>query len=119
MWILQENWYCLLAYFIAIATMILRVFETNQETNDRISFAMYWVILVAWLIIVSTKRLIGVQADRFLIAFNHHTSSIIIVSPLVFYMAVCFCSCKIVWIAIIVIFWLYVHGLYGCGINEK
>ena len=28
-WILQENWYCLLAYFITIATMILRCVEVD------------------------------------------------------------------------------------------
>lgn len=39
-WILQESWYCLLAYFVTIATMILRVLEVKTETNDLISFVM-------------------------------------------------------------------------------
>ena len=34
---LQENWYCLLAYFITIATMILRVKDVKTEKmNDLI-----------------------------------------------------------------------------------
>lgn len=40
-WILQENWYCLLAYFVSIATMILRVLEVKTKTNDCISFVLY------------------------------------------------------------------------------
>lgn len=41
-WILQENWYCLLAYFITIATMILRCVEVDTKMNDIISFGIYF-----------------------------------------------------------------------------
>ena len=102
-WFLQENWYCLLAYFVTLATMFLRVVEVKTEMNDLISFVMYFVAALLWLIIVQTKRLMGLKAASFLVAFNHHAPSIIIVSSLLFYMAVCLCAYKIVWIAVIVL----------------
>lgn len=70
---LQENWYCLLAYFITIATMILRVKDVKTEKmNDLISLVMYLVALILWIIIVKTKKLMSLRVERFLIAFNHH-----------------------------------------------
>lgn len=83
--------------------MILWVIEVKTETNDIILFVMYLVATLLWLIIVQTKRLMGLKADRFLVAFNHHVPSVIIVSSLLFYMAVCLCAYKIVWIAVIVL----------------
>lgn len=100
-WILQENWYCLLAYFVTIATMILRVFEVKTETNDLICYVFCHVTVMV--IIVQTKRLMGLKADRVLVAFNHHAPSVIIVSSLLFYMAVCLCDYRSVWIAVIVL----------------
>ena len=102
-WILQENWYCLLAYFVSIATMILRVLEVKTKTNDWISFVMYFVALLLWIIIVQIKRLMGLKAYRFLVAFNHHAPSVIIVNSFLFYMAVCLCNYRSVWIAVIVL----------------
>lgn len=102
-WILQENWYCLLAYFVSIATMILRVLEVKTKTNDCISFVLYFVALLLWILIVQIKRLMGLKADRFLVAFNHHAPSVIIVSSLLFYIVVCLCDYRSVWIAVIVL----------------
>ena len=63
-WFLQENWYCLLAYFVTLATMFLRVVEVKTEMNDLISFVMYFVAALLWLIIVQTKRLMGLKAAQ-------------------------------------------------------
>lgn len=103
-WVLQENWYCLLAYFITIATMILRVMEVNQKQNDWISLILYFVSAAIWIIIVQNKRFMGLKAERFLIAFNHHAPSMIIVNSMVFYITVCSCDYKIVWCAVIALF---------------
>ena len=55
-WNLQENWYCLLAYFITIATMILRCVEVETKMNDLISFAIYFITLILWTLIVRRKE---------------------------------------------------------------
>ena len=101
-WFLQENWYCLLAYFITLATMIIRVINPRTEINDIVSFFMYLLSLILWLLIVQTRRFMGIKADRFLWAFNHHAPSWIIVSSLLFYTTVCITKCKIFWILVIV-----------------
>ena len=101
-WFLQENWYCLLAYFITLATMIIRVINPRTEINDIVSFFMYLLSLILWLLIVQTRRFMGIKADRFLLAFNHHAPSWIIVSSLLFYTTVCITKCKIFWILVIV-----------------
>ena len=87
-WMLQENWYCLLAYFITIATMILRVKDVKTEKmNDLISLVMYLVALI-------------------LIAFNHHAPSMIVISSLLFYLVVCLCTNRCIWIGVIVLSFL-------------
>ena len=92
-----------MAYFVSIATMILRVLEVKTKTNDCISFVLYFVALLLWILIVQIKRLMGLKADRFLVAFNHHAPSVIIVSSLLFYIVVCLCDYRSVWIAVIVL----------------
>lgn len=103
-WNLQENWYCLLAYFITIATMILRCIDVKTKTNDLISLVMYFAVLGLWIFIVKTKRFMGLKAERFLIAFNNNAPSLIIVSSLLFYSVVC--TCRYIWIAVIVLTFL-------------
>lgn len=105
-WNLQENWYCLLAYFITIATMILRCIDVKTKTNDLISLVMYFAVLGLWIFIVKTKRFMGLKAERFLIAFNNNAPSLIIVSSLLFYSVVCTCTCRYIWIAVIVLTFL-------------
>ena len=105
-WNLQENWYCLLAYFITIATMILRCIDVKTKTNDLISLVMYFAVLGLWIFIVKTKRFMGLKAERFLIAFNNNAPSLIIVSSLLFYSVVCICTCRYIWIAVIVLTFL-------------
>ena len=105
-WNLQENWYCLLAYFITIATMILRCIDVKTKTNDLISLVMYFAVLGLWIFIVKTKRFMGLKAERFLIAFNNNAPSLIIVSSLLFYSVVCTCTRRYIWIAVIVLTFL-------------
>ena len=107
-WILQENWYCLLAYFITIATMILRCIEVKTKMNDWISLAMYFAVSGLWIIIVRSKRFMGLMAERFLIAFNNNAPSLTIVSAFLFYLVVCTCTCRYIWIAVIVL------TFFGC-----
>ena len=107
-WNLQENWYCLLAYFITIATMILRCIDVKTKTNDWISLAMYFAVSGLWIIIVKTKRFMGLKAESFLIAFNNNAPSLTIVSSLFFYTVVCTCTCRYIWIAVIVL------TFFGC-----
>lgn len=102
-WIVQENWYCILAYLITIVTMILRVIEVEQKVVDVISFAMYTVAMILWLVIVKSEKLMGASAHKFLIAFNNHAPSMIIVSSMVFYLCVCCTTCRWILIAVIVI----------------
>lgn len=85
-WILQENWFCILAYIITIVTMICRVLEINTFLNDIISFCMYFLGVVAWLGLVGSKRFMGKKAEIFLSAFNHHAPSLTMVSSLLFYL---------------------------------
>lgn len=107
-WILQENWYCLLAYFITIATMILRCIEMKTKTNDWISLIMYFVALILWIFIVKIKEFMSLKAERFFIAFNNQAPCMIIISSILFYLVVCVCTCRYIWIAVIVL------SFFGC-----
>ena len=102
-WILQENWYCLLAYFITIATMILRCIEMKTKTNDWISLIMYFVTLILWIFIVKIKEFMSLKAERFFIAFNNQAPCMIIISSILFYLVVCVCTCRYIWGAVIVL----------------
>ncbi len=105
-WILQENWYCLLAYFITIATMILRCIEMKTKTNDWISLIMYFVALILWIFIVKIKEFMSLKAERFFIAFNNQAPCMIIISSILFYLVVCVCTCRYIWVAVIVLSFL-------------
>jgi hypothetical protein len=121
-WMLQENWFCLLAYFITITTMILRTVEVETEVNDKISLVMYGISLVLWLIMVNTKRLMSLKVEKFLNAFNNHAPSVIFTSSLVFYLTVCLCTCRCIWWAVIVLSFLvciYLTYLWYKRENEK
>lgn len=103
-WMLQENWYCLLAYFITIATMVLRVIDVKTEKiNDLISVIMYLAALILWLIIVKTEKLMNWRVERFLIAFNYHAPSMIFISSLLFYLVVYLYTNRCIWIGVIVL----------------
>lgn len=103
LWILQENWYCLLAYIITIITMICRVLELETTLNDKLSCGMYFGALVVWLLLVKSKSFMGEKAEKFLKAFNNHAPSMIIISSLLFYLIISICSLKVVWVAVIFI----------------
>ncbi len=102
-WYLQENWYCLLAYFITIATLVMRLFDLNSEENDKFSICLYFFVILIWLIIVNGKCLMGLKAEIFLLSFNHHAPSWIIISSLLFYMVAYDCQNIIIMSAVIVI----------------
>lgn len=61
---------------------------------DWISLAMYFAVSGLWIIIVKTKRFMGLKAESFLIAFNNNAPSLTIVSSLFFYTVVCTCTCR-------------------------
>lgn len=89
-----------------LVTMILRCIDVKTKTNDLISLVMYFAVLGLWIFIVKTKRFMGLKAERFLIAFNNNAPSLIIVSSLLFYSVVCTCTCRYIWIAVIVLTFL-------------
>lgn len=105
-WILQENWYCLLAYFITIATMILRCVEVKTKMNDIIYFGIYFITLILWTLIVKRKEFMSSKMERFFIAFNNQASCIIVISSILFYLVVCVCTCRYIWVAVIVLSFL-------------
>lgn len=105
-WILQENWYCLLAYFITIATMILRCVEVETKMNDIISFGIYFITLILWTLIVKRKEFMSSKMERFFIAFNNQAPCIIVISSILFYLVVCVCTCRYIWVAVIVLSFL-------------
>ena len=75
---------------------------------------MYFAVSGLWIIIVKTKRFMGLKAESFLIAFNNNAPSLTIVSSLFFYTVVCTCTCRYIWIAVIVLtfFWVYVAYIF-------
>lgn len=101
--ILQESWFCLLAYFITIVAMIVRVIEVETSINDKIFGGVYFITLFAWVIIVDSKKLMSKKVEKFLRAFNNHAPAIIVLSSLIFYFVVCLCPMKPVWILSIVV----------------
>lgn len=88
-WMLQENWYCVLTYLLTVATMILRVIEIDQRTNDWVTFDGYFVAVLFWLIIIKSKKLMGKEVEEFLTAFNNHAPFLTIVNLFLFYFVVC------------------------------
>ena len=103
-----ENWYCLLAYFITIATMILRCVEVETKMNDLISFAIYFITLILWTLIVRRKEFMSSKMERFFIAFNNQAPCIIVISSILFYLVVCVCTSRYIWVAVIVL------SFFGC-----
>lgn len=93
-WLLQENWFCLLAYLIMIATMICRVLELETRCNDITSFYIYIVAAVIWCCIVGCEKLMGEKAEKFLDAFNHQAPSLVIIVSIIFYMWMSFAPAK-------------------------
>ncbi len=64
--VLQENWFCMLAYFISIDAMICRIANLNSCVNDWISFLSFFVALIVWQGIVKIKPLMSGNAYHFL-----------------------------------------------------
>lgn len=105
-WLLQENWFCLLAYLIMIATMICRVLELETRCNDITSFYIYIVAAVIWCCIVGREKLMDEKAEKFLDAFNHQAPSLVIIFSIIFYMWMSFFPAKAL------------GGVYSCGFNH-
>lgn len=103
LWGLQENWFCLLAYILAIVTMVCRILEMNTVMNDRASFLIYFGALVVWYIITNQKRFMGKNAEIILNAFNNQAPSLTIITSLLFYMVIVLELPKIIWIFVVVI----------------
>lgn len=99
--------------------MILRCIEMKTKTNDRISLIMYFVALILWIFIVNIKGFMSLKAERFFIAFNNQTPSMIIISSILFYLVVRVCTCRYVWVAVIVISFWDVCYSHTCGTKEK
>ena len=93
-WLLQENWFCLLAYLTMIATMICRVLELETRCNDITSFIIYMVAAAIWCCIVGCEKLMGEKAEKFLDAFNHQAPSLVIIVSIIFYMWMSFAPAK-------------------------
>lgn len=83
--LLQENWFCLLAYCISIATMICRILEMNTKNNDLASFIFCFVALLIWIAIVNTKKMMNNKVSHFLECFNRCAPSMTIISNTIFY----------------------------------
>ena len=84
-WLLQENWFCLLAYLIMVATMVCRVLELETRCNDITSLIIYIVAAVIWCCIVGCEKLMDEKAEKFLDAFNHQAPSLVIFVSIIFY----------------------------------
>ena len=84
-WLLQENWFCLLAYVIMIATMICRVLQLATKNNDIVTFIVYLAASVIWCCIVGCEKLMGKKSEIFLAAFNHQAPMLSIVMPMLFF----------------------------------
>lgn len=97
-WNMQENWFCLLAYFIMIVTMVSRVLELETWTNDRLSLGMYFIALIVWRLIEKNHRLMGRKAEMLLNAFNKQAPSMIFISSLMFYYVIILSHNKVIWI---------------------
>ena len=67
-----------------IITIIQRILDKNQQFNDFISWIVYMVVLVIWGVITKHRSMMGEKAEKFLLAFNHHAPSMIIVSSMLF-----------------------------------
>lgn len=93
-WLLQENWFCLLAYLIMVATMVCRVLELETRCNDITSFIIYMVAAVIWCCIVGCEKLMDEKAEKFLDAFNHQAPSLVIFVSIIFYMWMSFFPAK-------------------------
>ena len=87
-WLLQENWFCLLAYVIMIATMICRVLQLGTKDNDIVTFIVYLAATLIWYCIVKCKKLMGKKSEIFLAAFNHQAPMLSIVMPMFFFFVI-------------------------------
>lgn len=102
-WLLQENLFCLLAYFITIVTMICRVQEFDTTLNDGICFAIHFIVLGVWVSLVNCRKLMGKRMEKFLRAFDNQAPAITVFSSFIFYLMVCFWKVKSIWIVCIIV----------------
>ena len=87
-WLLQENWFCLLAYVIMIATMVCRVLQLATKSNDIVTFIVYLAATFIWYCIVKCKKFMGKKSEIFLAAFNHQAPMLSIVMPMFFFFTI-------------------------------
>lgn len=85
LFILQENWFCLLAFLIAIVSMICRIVEFSTEINDKTAYTSYFIALIIWFCFVTTKRFMNETTYLFLSCFNRCAPLITIIMGAVFY----------------------------------
>lgn len=88
-YVLQENWFCLLAYLISLVVMIVRVINVSVECNDMLSWGMYFGALLIWLVLVKIKYAMSDNAKLLLDSFNRCAPSMTIIGSLLFYTAIC------------------------------
>lgn len=108
---LQESWYALLAFFIAIANMIQRIVNFDIKKNDKLSFHIYFFTMIIWLLIVTSKKMMGNNVKCFVDIFNRASSSMAVISLNAFYLAILMTDCIAVWIIIIIVSVIITVGL--------
>lgn len=91
----------------------------DTKMNDMISFGIYFITLILWALIVKRKEFMSSKMERFFIAFNNQAPCIIVISSILFYLVVCVCTCRYIWVAVIVLSFLDVCYSHTCGTKEK
>lgn len=107
MWILQENWFCILTYLISIVLQICCVMEIDTALNDMVTFFANLLAIVIWLCLVKSKKFMNQSAELFLNAFNQAAPSIIIFCSLLFYIPIGITNITIYRISVIILSTLF------------
>ena len=90
-WNLQEDLFCFLSYCIMIITMILKINNPEMERSDAILFFLYFIAIIVWGILCSKidKEQKIEKYLNILQSFNYYSPTIVMISTLIFYIAVC------------------------------
>lgn len=104
MYVIQEGWFSVLAYFITITGMVLRLINVENKIGDFANFLMYLFSIFIWLILVSSRRFMSDKAEKFINAFNQNASSLIFVGGCMWYFVLCAFDVKIIATIILICF---------------
>lgn len=110
-YMLQENWFCLLAYLISLCVMVFRILDVSTKCNDFLSLFTFMGALIIWLVLVNFKYSMSDEAKLWLDSFNRCAPSMTIVGSLLFYCFICFKPAK-TWMLVMIVLGSFV--VTGC-----